>query len=254
MSAMDYRISDPRLDPVGFETHSSERTIRLPDSFWCYDPLTAEPQVNSLPALERGYLTLGCLNNPCKLTDETLRLWGRVMQAISDSRLLLLAPPGRHGLRVSQRLAAHGIAEERVDFVPYRTRALYLRSYYDIDLGLDTVPYNGHTTSLDSLWMGVPTITRVGQTCVGRGGLSQLFQLGLCELAAATDEAFVGAAVAQSRDIPRLADLRQQLRSRLEQSPLMDAPRFTRHMEAVYRAMWSDYCGTKSVSSGAIMH
>jgi predicted O-linked N-acetylglucosamine transferase (SPINDLY family) len=254
MSAMDYRISDPRLDPVGFETHSSERTIRLPDSFWCYDPLTAEPQVNSLPALERGYLTLGCLNNPCKLTDETLRLWGRVMQAISDSRLLLLAPPGRHGLRVSQRLAAHGIAEERVDFVPYRTRALYLRSYHDIDLGLDTVPYNGHTTSLDSLWMGVPTITRVGQTCVGRGGLSQLFQLGLCELAAATDEAFVGAAVAQSRDIPRLADLRQQLRSRLEQSPLMDAPRFTRHMEAVYRAMWSDYCGTKSVSSGAIMH
>ncbi|MGO8858624.1 MAG: tetratricopeptide repeat protein [Steroidobacteraceae bacterium] len=254
MSEMDYRISDPRLDPVGFETHSSERTIRLPDSFWCYDPLTSEPQVNSLPALERGYLTLGCLNNPCKLTDETLRLWGRVMQAIPDSRLLLLAPPGRHALRVSQRLAAHGIAEERVDFVPYRTRALYLRSYHDIDLGLDTVPYNGHTTSLDSLWMGVPTITRVGQTCVGRGGLSQLFQLGLCELAAATDEAFVGAAVAQSRDIPRLAELRQHLRSRLEHSPLMDAARFTRHMEAVYRAMWSDYCGTKSVSSGAIMH
>jgi predicted O-linked N-acetylglucosamine transferase (SPINDLY family) len=208
----------------------------------------------ALPALERGYLTLGCLNNPCKLTDETLRLWGRVMQAISDSRLLLLAPPGRHGLRLSQRLAAHGIAAERVDFVPYRTRASYLRSYHDIDLGLDTVPYNGHTTSLDSLWMGVPTITRVGQTCVGRGGLSQLFQLGLRDLAAATDEAFIGAAVALSQDIARLAKLRQQLRARLEQSPLMDAPRFARHLEAAYRGMWSVHCGTKSAGSGAIMH
>jgi protein O-GlcNAc transferase len=102
--------------------------------------------------------------------------------------------------------------------------------------------------------MGVPTITRVGQTCVGRGGLSQLFQLGLCELAAATDEAFIGAAVALSRDIPRLADLRQQLRPRLEQSPLMDAPRFARHMEAAYRGIWSAHCGTKSAGSGAIMH
>ena len=87
-----------------------------------------------------------------------------------------------------------------------------------------------------------------------RGGLSQLFQLGLCELAAATDEAFIGAAVALSRDIPRLAELRQQLRPRLAQSSLMDAPRFARQMEALYRGIWSAYCGTNSISAGAIMH
>jgi len=253
MHAMDYRISDPRLDPVGFELPYTERTVRLPDSFWCYDPLTSEPQVNPLPALERGYLTLGCLNNPCKLTDATLRLWSAVMQAQSGCRLLLLAPPGRYGRRLSQRLAAHGVAAERVDFVPYRNRAAYLRSYHDIDIGVDTIPYNGHTTSLDSLWMGVPTVTRVGDTCVGRGGLSQLFQLGLDELAAATDESFIGAVVALARDIPRLAELRQQLRPRLEQSPLMDAPRFARHMEAAYRLMWSGFCATESVRPDSIM-
>jgi predicted O-linked N-acetylglucosamine transferase (SPINDLY family) len=102
--------------------------------------------------------------------------------------------------------------------------------------------------------MGVPTITRVGQTCVGRGGLSQLFHLDLCELAAATDEAFIGAAVALSQDVPRLAELRQQLRPRLERSPLMDAQRFARHMEAAYRGMWNDYCGSKAFGSDAIMH
>jgi len=241
IGAMDFRISDPRLDPEGFDDHYCERTIRLPDSFWCYDPLTTEPKVNSLPALERGYVTLGCLNNPCKLTDSTLRLWSGVMQAVPTSRLRILAPSGRHGQRVVQRLAHQGIAAERVELVPYRARADYLRSYHDIDLGLDTFPYNGHTTSLDSLWMGVPTVTRVGETSVGRGGLSQLFQLGLTELAADTDAAFVDIAVGLCGNLSKLAQLRAHLRERLERSPLMDGQRFAHHMESLYRHLWQQY-------------
>jgi predicted O-linked N-acetylglucosamine transferase (SPINDLY family) len=242
MRAMDYRLTDPRLDPPEFDSHYSERSIRLPDSFWCYDPLTDQPQVNALPAIERGYVTFGCLNNPCKLTDATLQLWGKVMRAVPDSRLHLLAPEGPHRTRLLQRLAAHGIAAGRVDFVPYRKRADYLGSYHDIDIGLDTFPYNGHTTSLDSLWMGVPTVTRVGETCVGRGGLSQLFQLGLLELAAESDLRFVAAATALAGDLERLADLRAGLRARLEKSPLMDAARFARGIETVYRALWKTHC------------
>jgi predicted O-linked N-acetylglucosamine transferase (SPINDLY family) len=242
MGAMDYRFTDPRLDPAGFEDHYSERSIRLPDSFWCYDPLTDQPHVNPLPAIERGHVTFGCLNNPCKVTDATLGLWGGVLHALPGSRLRLLAPPGRHRQRVLQRLAAHGIAADRISFVAHQIRADYLCSYHDIDIGLDTFPYNGHTTSLDSLWMGVPTITRVGETCVGRAGLSQLFQLELVEFAADTDVAFTAAAVALALDLPRLAELRQRLRPRLERSALMDAGRFARHIEAVYAQVWSDYC------------
>lgn len=242
MGAMDYRLTDPRLDPPGFDSHYSERSIRLPDSFWCYDPLTDRPQVNALPALERGYVTFGCLNNPCKLTEATLQLWGEAMRAVPDSRLLLLAPDGPHRARLLQRLAAQGIGAARVSFVPFRKRAEYLRSYHDIDIGLDTFPYNGHTTSLDSLWMGVPTISRVGETCVGRGGLSQLFQLGLREFAADSDSGLVAAATALARDLPRLADLRGNLRARLETSPLMDSARFARGIEAAYRDAWRAYC------------
>jgi predicted O-linked N-acetylglucosamine transferase (SPINDLY family) len=238
IAAMDYRLSDPRLDPDGFDDHYSERTIRLADSFWCYDPLTDQPAVNSLPAIERGYLTLGCLNNPCKLTNDTLKLWGGVMRALADARLLLMAPAGRHRLRLLQRLEAHDIAAKRVSFVEFRPRTEYLRSYHDIDFGLDTFPYNGHTTSLDALWMGVPTVTRVGRTSVGRGGLSQLFHLNLLDLAAESDAAFVSIAVALGKDIPRLAALRQQLRPRLEGSALMDAPRFARSIEDAYRQAW----------------
>jgi protein O-GlcNAc transferase len=248
MRAMDYRLTDARLDPPGFDSHYSERSIRLPDSFWCYDPLTDEPQVNALPALERGHVTFGCLNNPCKLTDATLQMWGEVMLAVPDSRLLLLAPQGPRE-RLLQRLGARGIASGRVDFVPYQKRAEYLRSYHDIDIGLDTFPYNGHTTSLDSLWMGVPTVTRVGETCVGRGGLSQLFQLELLALAAESDSGFVAAAAALAGDLGRLADLRRNLRSRLEKSPLMDAARFAHGMETVYRGLWKTHCHGRNAAA-----
>ncbi len=242
IGAMDYRLSDPRLDPDGFDAHYSECTLRLPDSFWCYDPLADRPEVNELPAIERGFLTLGCLNNPCKLTDHTLRLWAGVMRALPDARLLTLAPPGRHREHLSQRLDAHGIAAERVEFLPFQPRGEYLRAYHDIDLGLDTFPYNGHTTSLDSLWMGVPVVTRVGRTSVGRGGLSQLFQMDLLELAAESDEAFVSIAAALGRDLARLAALRADLRTRLTRSALMDASRFARHVERVYRDAWRTHC------------
>lgn len=242
IGAMDYRLSDPRLDPDGFDGHYSERTVRLPDSFWCYDALAGDIEVGPLPALERGYLTLGCLNNPCKLTDHTLRLWGGVMRALPSARLLLMAPPGRHRERLSQRLEAQGIGAARVDYRAFQPRADYLRSYHDIDLGLDTFPYNGHTTSLDSFWMGVPVVTRVGGTCVGRGGLSQLFQLDLLDLAAESDEAFVAVAATLANDLPRLAALRRELRARLERSALMDAPRFARHMEQALRGAWRVYC------------
>lgn len=241
IGTIDYRFSDPRLDPPGFESHYTERTVRLPDSFWCYDPLTDQPQVNPLPALTRGYLTLGCLNNPCKVTDHTLRLWSGVMRALPSAKLLLMVPPGPHRQHLLQRLATHEIAAQRVSFVAHRPRADYLRTYHDIDLGLDTFPYNGHTTSLDSFWMGVPVVTRVGQTCVGRGGLSQLFQLDLLELAAESDEAFTNTAVALGNDLPRLAALRQQLRDRLQRSPLMDAKRFAQNIETAYRQTWHNY-------------
>ncbi len=238
ISAMDYRVSDPRLDPPEFENHYTERTIRLPDSFWCYDPLTKEPDVSPLPAQSRGHVTFGCLNNPCKLTDHTLRLFGMVMRALPHARLLLMAPAGSRRERLLERLLSFAIARNRVDFVPYRPRSEYLRTYHEIDIGLDTFPYNGHTTSLDALWMGVPVVTRVGRTCVGRGGLSQLFQLDLVEFAAQTDEAFARAAITLASDLPQLARLRQELRPRLQRSPLMDGKRFATNIEALYQEIF----------------
>jgi protein O-GlcNAc transferase len=240
--AMDYRLSDPRLDPDDFDRHYSERTLRLPDTFWCYDPQNEDLDVNELPCLENRHVTLGCFNNPCKLTDRTLALWSSVMRAIPDARLKLLAPPGRHREGLLARLRAHGIEAQRLSFTEYRPRAEYLRSYHDVDFGLDTLPYNGHTTSLDALWMGVPIVTRLGETCVGRAGLSQLFHLDLAHLVADSDAAFVAIATALAADPERLRSLRRSLRDTMRRSPLMDAARFAHHLEHAYRCAWREHC------------
>jgi predicted O-linked N-acetylglucosamine transferase (SPINDLY family) len=246
LSAIDARFTDPYLDPPGaHDDWYSEKSIRLPDTFWCYDPTalttnnTPLPEPGDLPVLKNGSITFGCLNNFCKINNDVLQLWSRVMLATPGSRLLLLAPDGWSRRWAADRLAELGIAAVRVEFVAHQPRYKYLAEYRRVDIGLDTIPYNGHTTSLDSFWMGVPVITRVGVTVVGRAGFSQLSNLQLTELAAWTDDEFVSIAAALAHDTSRLAELRRTLRERMRQSPLMDGPRFARAVEAEYRRLWS---------------
>lgn len=243
LETMDYRLSDPFLDPADADTQIySEETLRLPDSFWAYDPLTNGPEVSPLPALTKGHITFGCLNHFRKVNDQVLRLWAKVLNALPESRLLLLAPEGGARDRVRSVFEAAGIHSERIEFVGRSARLDYLGNYGQIDICLDTFPYNGHTTSLDALWMGVPTITLEGKTVVGRAGVSQARNLGLPELIAKTDEEFVQAATSLASNLEQLSALRKALRARLEHSPIMNGARLTRHLESVYRDVWRRFC------------
>jgi protein O-GlcNAc transferase len=243
MTTTDYRITDPYLDPPGLlDRYYSERSIRLPDTFWCYDPLTSEPPVNSLPAIDRGHITFGSFNNFCKVNDAVVRLWARVLRATDCSRLMMLAPEGSPRKRVLNLLEYDGVASDRITFVTTRPRQQYLELYREVDIVLDTCPYNGHTTSLDSFWMGVPVVTIVCHTVVGRAGLSLLSNLGLPDLIAHSAEEYVHIAANLASDVARLGHLRARLRERMLRSPLMDAPRFARNIEAAYQVMWETWC------------
>ncbi len=243
ISAIDYRITDSYLDPPTlYDRCYAEESVRLPDSFWCYDPLGSEPAVNALPAAERGYVSFGCLNNFCKVNPFVLKIWARVLRAVDRSRLTLLAGEGTHRRHALDLLAGEGVVGDRVTFVAHAPRQQYLRYYHGLDIGLDTVPYNGHTTSLDSYWMGVPVVTLVGSTVVGRAGLCQLTNLGLPELIASSPEDYVHVATELARSLSRLSELRVTLRGRMQASPLMNAPHFARSVEAAYREMWRRWC------------
>jgi protein O-GlcNAc transferase len=129
-----------------------------------------------------------------------------------------------------------------VEFIGFQPREQYLKLHQRIDIVLDTFPYNGHTTSCDALWMGVPVISLVGATAVGRGGLSILSQINLAGLAATTPQHYVRIATELAADLPRLSALRQGMREALLASPLTDAKRFAANIEAAYRGMWKAWC------------
>jgi protein O-GlcNAc transferase len=247
LDTIDYRLTDPSLDPPGLnDQFYSETSYHLPDSFWCYDPLVAEVAINAPLAQSHGFVTFGCLNNFCKVNEQVLLLWARVLNTVSDSRLLLMSPEGNSRERIQNRLHSEGIDDQRVEFVSKQSRSEYLLTYNRIDIGLDTLPYNGHTTSLDSFWMGVPVITLVGQTVVGRAGLSQLTNLGLPEFIAKTPEQFVQIAARLAGDLQYLSHVRANLRTRMAQSRLMDAEAYTRAIESAYRDIWRRWCTNHS--------
>jgi protein O-GlcNAc transferase len=218
----------------------------LIDSFWCYDPFGVEVEVNGLPAMRNRGVTFGCLNNFCKINERVLRLWARVFAKVKDSRMVLLAGVGNHRQRILEVFEREGVDGRRMEFVEHRPRREYLELYHRIDIVLDPFPYNGHTTSLDALWMGVPVVSLAGNTPVSRAGLSQLSNLGLPELVAHSESEYVNIAESLAKDLPLLTQLRSTLRERMERSVLMDAPRFARNVEAAYRSMWRTWCAGQS--------
>jgi predicted O-linked N-acetylglucosamine transferase (SPINDLY family) len=206
-----------------------------------------ELPINGLPAEKSGLVTFGCLNNFGKINEPLLRLWGRVIEKVRASRLVILTDEGSHRKRTLEILDREGVEAHRVEFVASRPRKGYLELYHRLDMALDPFPYNGHSTSLDALWMGVPVVSLAGDVPVSRAGWSQLSNVGLAELVAFSEDDYVRIAADLAGDLARLAQLRATLRHRMQASRLMDAPGYARSIEASYRTMWREWCAQQSL-------
>jgi protein O-GlcNAc transferase len=244
LDAMDYRITDAYMDPLDKPTtYYREESFRLPGCWCCYDPMCNIPPV---PPRPEGAIRFGSINNPCKNNEPILLLWARVLKAVDGSRLLMQAFGELDRNRIRAIFQKDGIAPERIEFVPRRIRAEYLRLYDSIDICLDPLPYNGITTTCDALWMGVPVVTLTGHTAAGRAGMSILSTLGMPEMVAHSPDEYVEKVSALAADAPRLAELRRTLRDRMKSSPMMDGAGFARNMESAYRAMWRKWCSANA--------
>lgn len=246
LDAIDWRLTDAVADPPGMtDSFHSERLWRLPHGFLCYAPPDAPP-IAPPPAARNGFITFGCFNNAAKIRDPLLGLWARLLRQTPGARLLIKAraladPIFRKELR--ERFAAMGGDLGVLDLhEPDATRMAHLAHYAEIDIALDTSPYNGTTTTCEALWMGVPVITLVGACHVSRVGASLLAQLGLAEFCAESPEAYIDIAMRLAASGDRLAALRASFRERMAASPLLDSKTFVRDLEETYRAMWGEYC------------
>jgi len=253
LAEIDYIIADDSIIPSNDTAYYSEEPIRLPGSYLCYAPPKfsgLRPQVARTPALANGYVTFGTYNNIYKISHETVACWAGVLRAVPNSRLLLkhkvfANSDGREAMEL--RFAAHGIGAERLllkSSTP--SHLLHFQSYEEMDIALDPFPYNGTTTTCDAFWMGVPLVTLVGDRFISRVGTSLVRTVGLGDLAAETVEDYVDIARRLANDIPRLTAIRSRLRQDMMASPLGDAPRFARDLEAVFRIMWRRWCADQS--------
>lgn len=244
LRAIDYRLCDRHTDPPGqAEAWQVETPARMPDSQWCYAPLFDVPPPGPLPQLTNGYWTFGSTNQIAKLNRRCLAVWARVLDAVANSRLRIV---GVTDPWVEQRLhrafAQHGIAAERIELLGRLPLREYFGAYRGIDILLDTLPYNGGTTTCDALLMGVPVATIAGDRSISRGGVSLLSTLGLQDWIAPNEAALPEMVRSKTEDVSALAALREELPQRMRASPLMDGPRFTRNLEALLREAWRDWC------------
>ncbi len=248
LSAIDYRLSDAVVDPEDDSAiPSSEAVVRLPAGFHCYQPPADAPDVGPLPAEATGCITFGSFNHLPKLSDPAIALWARLLGEIPDARLLLknrcFADAGTRE-RFAGKFAAAGIDDGRVALETWiGSHRDHLALYNRVDLGLDSFPYNGTTTTCEALWMGVPVVTLRGDRHAGRVGASLLTRVGLEDLIARDEADYIAKALALARDPDRLAALRAGLRARMSDSPLCNEAGFARAAEQAYRCMWRRWCG-----------
>lgn len=241
IAAIDHFVGDPLQTPPGTEQRFVEDLVRLPDVRLCYRPPDDLPQVVPPPALRNGHVTFGCINRLSKLNAPLVATWSAILREVPGSRLLLKgAAYASAEVRrsVEQRFAAHRIAADRLDLREFSDEARMMAEYGDMDICLDPFPYNGSTTTCDALLMGVPVVTQAGGTVASRAGLMFLTACGMRDWIADNPAEYVRIACEGARDLPRLAALRGALRTRLLDSPVCDAPRFARAMEAIYRSVW----------------
>ena len=253
MTAMDYRLTDDWADPPGTtDAFYTEKLVRLPRCFFCYQPSCDAPPVNCLPAIEKGVVTFGSFNNFAKVTPQVLSAWAAILNAVPGSRLVVLANAARSlGEYLTRTFEGHGISGDRVTLADRRPRGAYLELIRQVDIALDPFPFNGHTTTCDALWQGVPVVTLAGRMYAARFGSSGHVNLGLRELIASTSDEYVEIAARLAGDVERLKELRAGLRDRMIASPLLDFVGFTRNLEAAYRRMWVDGCAAERTTSGA---
>jgi predicted O-linked N-acetylglucosamine transferase (SPINDLY family) len=247
LDTYDGLIADPVEVPPAHDSFYVERVVRLPDCYICYHPPLDAPKVGPLPCLRTGVFTFGCFNRPAKLNAEVGRVWSKILERAPNARILMVYG----GLQetatreaVYKILESGGVERDRVDLIGENEQRKLLDAYAKkVDLALDPFPYSGGVTTLEAMWMGVPTVTLVGETFAGRHSATHLTAAGLDNFCANSMDEYIDMAVSWTRRTDDLAALRARLRDQVAASALTDQARFGRNLDAALKRLWEDWQG-----------
>jgi protein O-GlcNAc transferase len=236
LQEMDFFLADPIGAPADSTQWFSEKVYRLPSTRLCMNvPRTLhEIKLALPPSLRNGFITFGSFQQASKMTNAVLRAWAKTMAAVPDSRLRIQTKAiGTPSLKdkLCQDMRDAGIDLSRVTLAHASGIESYLESHNEVDILLDTFPYPGGTTTAFALWMGVPTVTLAGNSVISRQGASMLHCVGLQDFIATSESEFVSIAVRMASQKSILTSLRAELRQKVLDSPLFDAPRFAADLQ-----------------------
>ena len=245
LTSIDYLISDPITIPPSEDAYFTEQIFRLPNCRFCYQPMHNVPAIAVLPALRNGYLTFGSFNNIQKITSDVVALWSRLLLLIPNSRIVLKSKYFKDAVFVGNflhKFSSRGVATNRIELRPKSSYTDMMAEYGDIDLALDTFPYNGGATTCEALWMGVPVVTLEGGTPISRQSKAFLYTIGYADWVASTADEYLKIIQRLTGNLNALQLIRAGLRQRMSDSPLCDGITFTQHLETAYRQMWQRWC------------
>ena len=244
VAAIEYRITDCDIDPLGeADRWYTEKLVRLPGSMWCFAPPRSAPEVRAAPLATRGFPTFGSFNNFAKVGAELIDAWAEIGAQAPTARFVIVGvPEGETRRGVAERFARRGVGPERVLFHGRVGPGEYYALFHEVDVALDSFPYNGGTTTCDALWMGVPVLTLAGASTLERSGLSLLSAAGLSDWVTNSTDDYVAMAVLTARRPERLSALRAGMRDRVAASSLCDGKRFMTGLERALRDMWRGWC------------
>jgi predicted O-linked N-acetylglucosamine transferase (SPINDLY family) len=243
LDSIDWWVGDQVLSPAEHAPLFCEGIAQLPGSLLAWLP--DQDQALPPPRHAKAAVVFGSFNEAIQLTPRCVALWARVLRAVPGSQLLLNASSLGDGAVQSgfkARFEAQGIAAERLTMYGHSESAWLAQAHGEIDIALDTTPFNGSATTLQALWMGVPVVTLAGGHAASRLGASLLRTLGQPGWVAEDEDAYVATAVRLARDVAMLRQGRAGLREQLANSALCDIDSYARDVEALWRRVWAQHC------------
>lgn len=241
---IDYIIGDSIVTPISDQNYFTEKIWQLPDTYLCFTPPPYDLQVNDLPALNNGYITFGCFSNLTKVNDSVISTWSRILNLVPTSKIMIKTSQlDDHKVRrnLIEKFSSFGIHKSRLILEGQSSRLDYFKSYYKIDMVLDTFPFPGGTTSVESMWMGAPVLTIRGQRFISRNGETIAINSGQSHWIASSIEDYISKACKFSNEIDSLALLRRDLRAKIIKSPTFNADLFSHNLSNSLDKMWTVY-------------
>ena len=242
---IDYVIANPYFVPSNEENHWVEQVFRLPKLSQCFTPPDFDIEVNDLPVVKNKFITFGCLNKLTKINEEVILLWSKVLNSIANSKLILKTKNLDNKLvkeDIISQFKKNNVNKNKLILLgESKTRKELLKTYNDIDISLDTFPFQGYTTSCESVWMGVPVLTLKGDRLLFHSGECINSNLNMHDWIAKNNNDYILKAVEFSSKINELAKIRKNLRQTTLKSPLCDSKSFGINFSEMLWKMWKKF-------------